>query len=178
MIRAKVTPEKVADGDNIPFHLVSLPLYMVGQVQVFSDLDLEEIEAARERSSEGGPTEQRGGRPEAMSMREVDLVATCGYTWHMDTVGIRELKNHLSEYVRRVRAGETIRISSHGEVVAELRVPEPDREKQAPPGLRELVRRGAARGIVRNDPSRYRTYEPALTRTTARKLLDWDRDDR
>ena len=96
----------------------------------------------------------------------------------MDTVGIRELKNHLSEYVRRVRAGEKIRISSHGEVVAELRSPEPDRAEQAPAGLRELVRQGTARGIVRNEPSRYRTYEPVLTRTTAKELLDLDRGDR
>jgi prevent-host-death family protein len=98
--------------------------------------------------------------------------------WLMDTVGIRDLKNHLSEYVRRVRAGEKIRISSHGEVVAELRSPEPDRVEQAPAGLRELVRRGTARGIVRNEPSRYRTYEPVLTRTTAKELLDLDRGDR
>ncbi len=96
----------------------------------------------------------------------------------MDTVGIRELKNHLSEYGRRVGAGEGIRISSHGEVVAELREPEPERNEQAPPGLRELVRRGTARGIVRNDPSRYRTYERALGGTTAQELLDWDRGDR
>lgn len=96
----------------------------------------------------------------------------------MDTVGIRHLKNHLSEYVRRVRAGEKIRISSHGEVVAELRSPEPDSVDQAPAGLRELVRRGTARGIVRNEPSRYRTYEPVLTRTTAKELLDLDRGDR
>lgn len=95
----------------------------------------------------------------------------------MDTVGIRELKNHLSEYVRRVRAGERIRISSHGEIVAELRSPEPDRDEQAPSGLRELVRRGTARGIVRNDPSLYRTYDRALPGTTARELLDWDRDE-
>ncbi len=96
----------------------------------------------------------------------------------MDTVGIRELKNHLSEYIRRVRGGEKIQVSFHGEVVAELRSPEPDRDVQAPLGLRELVRRGTARGIVRNDPSRYRTYEPALARTTAQELLDWDRGDR
>ncbi len=96
----------------------------------------------------------------------------------MDTVGIRELKNHLSEYVRRVRAGEKIRISSHGEVVAELRSPEPDSDERAPRGLRELVRRGTARGIVRNDPARYQTYERALAGTTAQELLDWDRGDR
>jgi len=54
----------------------------------------------------------------------------------------------------------------------------PSRNEDAPPGLRELVRRGTARGIVRNDPSRYRTYERALASTTAQELLDWDRDDR
>lgn len=96
----------------------------------------------------------------------------------MDTVGIRELKDHLSEYIRRVRAGEKIQVSSHGEVVAELRLPELDRDERAPRGLRELVRRGTAREIVRNDPSRYRTYERALARTTAQELLDWDRGDR
>lgn len=95
-----------------------------------------------------------------------------------DVVGIRQLKDHLSEYVRRARAGERIRISSHGEVVAELRSPEPDGVEQAPPGLKEMVRRGTARGIVRNDPARYRTYERALERTTAQELLDWDRGDR
>ncbi len=26
--------------------------------------------------------------------------------------------------------------------------------------------------------TRYRTYEPALTSTTATEFLDWDRDDR
>lgn len=96
----------------------------------------------------------------------------------MQVIAIRELKNHLSEYVRRVRAGERLLITSHGEVVAELRSPEPTGAEHLHPGLQELVRRGTARGLVRNDPSRYRTYEPALTKTTAQELLDWDRDDR
>jgi antitoxin (DNA-binding transcriptional repressor) of toxin-antitoxin stability system len=43
----------------------------------------------------------------------------------MQVVAIRELKNHLSEYVRLVRAGERLLITSHGEVVAELRAPSP-----------------------------------------------------
>lgn len=96
----------------------------------------------------------------------------------MDTVGIRELKNRLSQYVRRVRAGERIQVSSHGQVVAELRAPQPERDGQSPRGLQELVRRGTARGIVRNDRSQYRTYERALSDTTAQELLDWDRDER
>ncbi len=96
----------------------------------------------------------------------------------MRTVGIRELKNRLSEYVRCVRGGEEILVTCHGEIVAELRSPETDRDDGALPELRELVRRGTARGIVRNARSRYRTYERALSTTTARDLLDWDRGDR
>lgn len=96
----------------------------------------------------------------------------------MRTVGIRDLKDHLSEYVRRVRAGEDLLVTSHGEVVAELRPPDPDRGEAAPRGLRELLRNGTVREIVRNDPSQYRTYERALATTTAQDLLDWERGDR
>jgi antitoxin (DNA-binding transcriptional repressor) of toxin-antitoxin stability system len=96
----------------------------------------------------------------------------------MQAVAIRELKNRLSEYVRLVRGGERLLITSHGEVVAELRSPDPERVEDAPPGLRELVRRGTARSLLRNDPSRYRTYQRAPTTTTAQELLDWDRGDR
>lgn len=105
-------------------------------------------------------------------------MATRSYTFPVRTVGVRQLKNRLSEYLRLARAGEEIRVTSHGEVVAELRSPEPGRDQEAPPGLRELARRGAVREIVRNDPTRYRTYERALETTTAKELLDWDRDDR
>ena len=39
----------------------------------------------------------------------------------MRVVGIRELKNRLSEYLRMVRGGEDILITDRGEVIAELR---------------------------------------------------------
>ncbi len=35
-------------------------------------------------------------------------------------VSVRDLKNHLSEYLRRVRAGEEIVVTSHGRAVARL----------------------------------------------------------
>ena len=41
----------------------------------------------------------------------------------MKAVGIRELKNRLSEYVRLVRGGEEFLVTDRGEVVAELRPP-------------------------------------------------------
>ena len=34
--------------------------------------------------------------------------------------GIRELKNNLSRYIRRIEAGERIAITTHGRVVAEF----------------------------------------------------------
>ncbi|HEV3073255.1 MAG TPA: type II toxin-antitoxin system prevent-host-death family antitoxin, partial [Thermoanaerobaculia bacterium] len=43
----------------------------------------------------------------------------------MKTVGIRDLKNRLSEYVREVRGGEEILVTDRGQVVAELRPPTP-----------------------------------------------------
>ena len=43
----------------------------------------------------------------------------------MKTVGIRELKARLREYLREVRSGETILVTDRGRVVAELRSPSP-----------------------------------------------------
>ena len=37
------------------------------------------------------------------------------------TIGIRELRQNASRYLRRVRAGETITVTDRGEPVAELR---------------------------------------------------------
>ena len=46
-------------------------------------------------------------------------VATSGYIYQMET-GIRELKDNLSRYIRRIEAGERISVTAHGRVVAEL----------------------------------------------------------
>jgi antitoxin (DNA-binding transcriptional repressor) of toxin-antitoxin stability system len=96
----------------------------------------------------------------------------------MEIVGIRQLKNHLSEFVRRARTGERIGISHHGELVAELRAPEPGIDQDIPQGLRDLVLQGVTGRIVRNDPTMYEVFEPALKSMTSKELLDWDREDR
>ena len=41
----------------------------------------------------------------------------------MTSTGIRELKNNLSRFVRRIEAGERIAVTAHGRVVAELGPP-------------------------------------------------------
>jgi prevent-host-death family protein len=53
----------------------------------------------------------------------VEKVATSGYIENMKSVGVRELKNRLSEYLRDVRAGERVLVTDRGEVVAELAPP-------------------------------------------------------
>ncbi len=39
----------------------------------------------------------------------------------MKAVGVKKLKTHLSEYLRLVRAGETVLVTDRDEVIAELR---------------------------------------------------------
>ena len=41
----------------------------------------------------------------------------------MTSTGIRELKDNLSRYIRRIEAGERIAVTAHGRVVAELGPP-------------------------------------------------------
>ena len=60
------------------------------------------------------------------------------------TVGIRELKDNLSHFVRRVEAGERVTVTANGRVVAEL-VPPPGGTRARPvPRFDALV----AEGIV------------------------------
>src|SRR5258706_8812980 len=42
--------------------------------------------------------------------------------------GVRELKDNLSRYIRRVEAGERIAVTAHGRVVAELVPPDTSRQ--------------------------------------------------
>jgi antitoxin (DNA-binding transcriptional repressor) of toxin-antitoxin stability system len=59
----------------------------------------------------------------------------------MRTVGIKVLKNKLSEYVRAAAGGETVLVTDRDRVVAELRPPRPDsgpvRETWRERGIRE-----------------------------------------
>lgn len=97
----------------------------------------------------------------------------------MHAVGIRELKNRLSHYVRLVRAGEVILVTDHKDVVAELRPPgsAPDRS-DVPSALMELVRRGKATlGLPREGHS-LPDLPQLVPEGTAQRLLDEDRGER
>jgi antitoxin (DNA-binding transcriptional repressor) of toxin-antitoxin stability system len=61
----------------------------------------------------------------------------------MRAVGIKTLKNKLSEYVRLAAAGETVLISDRDQVVAQLGPPGPGRSPAVADGLlADAIRRG------------------------------------
>jgi prevent-host-death family protein len=81
------------------------------------------------------------------------------------TVGIRELKNRLSEYLREVRLGESVLVTDRGEAVAELTPPgHGTANGDVPPALLALAKRGIA---TLGAPGDARLY-PALPRRRKR----------
>jgi len=64
----------------------------------------------------------------------------------MKTVGLKTLKNKLSEYVRAAAAGETIVVTDRGRLVAEINPPRPKPESVIERGIREGWIRPAVRG--------------------------------
>jgi prevent-host-death family protein len=98
----------------------------------------------------------------------------------MQTIGIRELKNRLSETLRAVKAGEHVLVTDRGTVVAELVPPgRPRADPNVPPGLARLAERGVVRVGAPNDPALYRGL-PRLRRkpASAARLLDDERGAR
>jgi antitoxin (DNA-binding transcriptional repressor) of toxin-antitoxin stability system len=97
----------------------------------------------------------------------------------MKTVGVRELKNRLSEYLRQVRAGEGVLVTDRGEVVAEIGPPgQGAADASVPPGLVALARRGL---VTLASPGHTRLY-PSLPRRGRRhraaELLAEERGER
>ncbi len=106
-------------------------------------------------------------------------MASCGYIKAMKTVGLRELKNRLSAYVRQVRNGQAVVVTDRGQVVAELRAP-----SQVVPGTKvdtavaRLVNRGLLILGARNTARVYPSLSRVLRSTTSTKLLEAERGNR
>ena len=96
----------------------------------------------------------------------------------MITVGIRELKDRLSEHIQMVRRGEEILVTDRGEVVAELRQPASVPGTATYPGLVRHARAGKARIGALNRRELYPSMKPFLSPGAAKRLLDEERGDR
>lgn len=96
------------------------------------------------------------------------------------SVGIRELKNHLSKYVRQAEAGEVVLVTDRGRVVAELTPPGTSSRRDIHPGLLEMERKGLIRLATRpNHPSLYRRMPYVdLGGETVQDIIDFLREDR
>jgi prevent-host-death family protein len=98
----------------------------------------------------------------------------------MRSVGIKVLKNKLSEYVRLAEKGETVQVTDRGRVVAEL-VPPPAKPRKE--SEQEFLARGVREGWIkpatnpRGGPPP-RAPIPGLTLEDILKDLDEARADR
>ena len=89
----------------------------------------------------------------------------------MKMVGIRELKNRLSAYLRQVNSGETILVTDRGRVVAELA---PPHSASAASGIDSLARRGLLTPAA-TDAKPYPLLPRAVKRRRSSELLDLER---
>jgi prevent-host-death family protein len=90
----------------------------------------------------------------------------------MRQIGVRELKQSLSETLREVAAGQQVRVTVRGRAVADI---VPARGSSEPDRLRELVALGRLRPPSRDRPSR----PPRLARgrRAASAVVIADRDE-
>ncbi len=97
----------------------------------------------------------------------------------MQSVGIKALKNRLSEYLRAVGAGETVLVTHRGRVVAEI-VPPRDSESASPAEqkMNALVREGVLTPAKLSPNTRLPRRKPVATLSEILRDLDASRGDR
>ncbi len=95
----------------------------------------------------------------------------------MISTGIRELKDRLSHYVRRIEAGERIAVTAHGRVVAELAPPGATASGRPRRRFDELVANGVVRPPAEEGDPLEDWPDLRLPAGTAAELLKDDRGE-
>lgn len=96
----------------------------------------------------------------------------------MRAVGIKALKNKLSEYVRVAADGETVLVTDRDRVVAELGPPQPGRAADVSDALlADVVRQGWLRPPITPSEA-LPTRKPVAPLADLLRELDGDRSDR
>ncbi len=85
-------------------------------------------------------------------------------------VGTRELKGRLSEYMRRVKAGQTIIVTERGKVIGQI-IP-------VKPSLEERMKATVTAGIAEWNEQKLKTYKPVAVNKGERQLSDLVIEDR
>lgn len=98
----------------------------------------------------------------------------------MKTAGVRELKTHLSGYLRDVAHGDVVLVTDRGRVVAELRPPGAAEQSLSAAELRyrQLVLRGLLRPAAAPGSMDWASLRRIRLRgTTSQELLAAERDE-
>lgn len=72
--------------------------------------------------------------------------------------GIKQVKNRLSYYLRRVKQGESVEVTDRGQVVAELRPPRKKKQKKLTEA--QALAKLAAEGLITLGTGRRSDFEP------------------
>ncbi|HEY3360086.1 MAG TPA: type II toxin-antitoxin system Phd/YefM family antitoxin [Polyangia bacterium] len=99
----------------------------------------------------------------------------------MKTVGVRDLKTHLSAHLRDVARGDLILVTDRGRVVAELRPPGAAERALTPEeqARQRLIAAGRLKPAVALAPPPWPSPLPRLLkRGSSQALLDTDREER
>jgi antitoxin (DNA-binding transcriptional repressor) of toxin-antitoxin stability system len=94
----------------------------------------------------------------------------------VERVGIKNLKNNLSAYLRQVKRGARVLITDRDQVVAEIGKPRRDRVDDMPPFFSEWISRGELRPRRRSRRP-LPTSRVRLPAGTAQRILDLDRGE-
>ena len=85
-------------------------------------------------------------------------------------VGTRELKNKLSEYIRRVKKGQTIIVTERGNVVAQLMPPQQTVE--------ERIWAMVEAGLAEWNGKKMKPHKPKIINKSGRLISDLIMEDR
>ncbi len=99
----------------------------------------------------------------------------------MKTVGVRELKIHLSAHLRDVARGDVLLVTDRGRVVAELRSPGATETRMTPEELarQRLIDRGLLRPAAAPGSLTWASYPKfRLSRGSSQEVLDAEREER
>jgi prevent-host-death family protein len=110
---------------------------------------------------------------------EIDKVASSGYLTGMRSVGLKVLKNKLSEYIRLAASGEAVLVTDRNRVVAEIVPPQPGRQLDLT--KEDILTRGIREGWItpaKNPSTKPLPRKPVMSFEELMKDLDESREDR
>jgi len=107
----------------------------------------------------------------------VATVASYRETVTMSTVGVRELKNRLTHYLRRTKQGEEIVVTERGKPIAVIKPLKPREDEQAV--IRRLEAEGILRPALKRGPMPKPTWKPIRVKgKPMSQTISEERDER